>query len=349
MFNFRYGMANLRKIFMLLLKHNCRICKNCNFVSFFNLLVMNSKIKGYVLGAIAAATYGTNPLFTLPLYAEGMNADNVLFFRYLFALPMVAAMLLWRKRNFRISGRSIVPLAVMGIMVSLSSLLLFVSYNYMDAGIASTLLFVYPLMVAVIMAIFFHERLSLTTMLCILMALVGIGLLFKGADGATLSVTGTVFVMLSSLSYAAYIIGVNRPGLKQIATLKVIFYVLLTGVVLFACKILCSPGSLFILPHKWYMWGNIVALALLPTVISFICTTKAIQYIGPTPTAILGALEPVTAVVIGITIFGEVLTMRDVTGLILIVLSVSLVVAGGKITAPLVRFRHLFPSLRKKH
>ena len=180
MFNFRYGMANLRKIFMLLLKHNCRICKNCNFVSFFNLLVMNSKIKGYVLGAIAAATYGTNPLFTLPLYAEGMNADNVLFFRYLFALPMVAAMLLWRKRNFRISGRSIVPLAVMGIMVSLSSLLLFVSYNYMDAGIASTLLFVYPLMVAVIMAIFFHERLSLTTMLCILMALVGIGLLFKG-------------------------------------------------------------------------------------------------------------------------------------------------------------------------
>lgn len=309
---------------------------------------MNVKVKGYVIGSIAAATYGTNPLFTLPLYSDGMNADSVLFFRYLFALPAVALMLLWRRRNFRIGRRSIVPLAVMGILLAMSSLLLFVSYNYMDAGIASTLLFVYPLMVAVIMAVFFRERLSVTTMSCIVMALVGIALLFKGEDGATLSVTGTVFVMLSSLSYAAYIVGVNRPGLKQIATLKVIFYVLLTGVMLFACKILVTPGSHFIVPLHWTMWLNIAGLALLPTVVSFICTTMAIQYIGPTPTAILGALEPVTAVVIGITVFNETLTGRDLLGLILIVVAVSLVVAGGKITAPLVRFRKMFPSLRHK-
>lgn len=309
---------------------------------------MNTKLKGYILGAVAAATYGTNPLFALPLYADGMDADSVLFFRYLFAVPAVALMALWRRRNLHIGRRNIVPLAVMGILMALSSLLLFLSYEYMDAGIASTLLFVYPLMVAVIMALFFHEKLTLTTVVCIAMAMLGIGLLFKSADGATLSITGTVFVMLSSLSYAAYIIGVNRPGLKQIATLKVIFYVLLTGTLMFACKIAMTPGGHLTTPQQWYMWGNLVALALLPTVISFICTTQAIQYIGPTPTAILGALEPVTAVVIGITVFGEVLTGRDVTGLVLIVAAVSLVVAGGKITAPLVRFRHLFPSLRKK-
>ncbi len=309
---------------------------------------MNVKVKGYVIGSIAAATYGTNPLFTLPLYADGMTADSVLFFRYLFALPAVALMLLWRRRNFRIGRGSVVPLAVMGILLAMSSLLLFVSYNYMDAGIASTLLFVYPLMVAVIMAAFFRERLSVTTMSCIVMALVGIALLFKGEDGATLSVTGTVFVMLSSLSYAAYIVGVNRPGLKQVATLKVIFYVLLSGVMLFACKILVTPGSHFIVPSHWGMWLNIAGLALLPTVVSFICTTKAIQYIGPTPTAILGALEPVTAVVIGITVFDETLTARDLLGLILIVVAVSLVVASGKITTPLVRFRKMFPSLRHK-
>ena len=307
-----------------------------------------NKVKGYILGAIAAATYGTNPLFTLPLYADGMDADNVLFYRYLFAVPAVALMLIWRRRFFRIERRSILPLAAMGIMMALSSLLLFLSYNYMDAGIASTMLFVYPLMVAVIMAVFFHERLSVMTMLCIVMALSGIGLLFKGSDGMTLSVTGTAFVMLSSLSYAGYIIGVNRPGLKRIPTLKVIFYVLLTGTLLFAGKIAVTPGEHFAVPQHWYMWGNLLALAVLPTVISFICTTEAIQYIGPTPTAILGALEPVTAVVIGIFVFGEVLTLRDFTGLVLIISAVSLVVAGGRITAPLVRFRRMFPSLRGK-
>ncbi len=310
---------------------------------------MNAKIKGYTLGAIAAATYGTNPLFALPLYSDGMDADNVLLFRYLFAVPAVALMLVWRRRNFRIERRSVLPLMSMGIMVALSSLLLFLSYNYMDAGIASTLLFVYPLMVAVIMAVFFHERLSIMTMICIVMALTGIGLLFKSADGMTLSITGTTLVMLSSLSYAGYIIGVNRPGLKRIPTLKVIFYVLLTGVLLFAGKIAVTPGAHFIVPQHWYMWGNLIALAVLPTVISFICTTEAIQYIGPTPTAILGALEPVTAVVIGIFVFGEVLTMRDFAGLVLIVSAVSLVVAGGKITVPLVRFRRMFPSLRGRH
>lgn len=312
-------------------------------------LRISSKVKGYILGAIAAATYGTNPLFTLPLYADGMDAYNVLFFRYLFAIPAVALMLIWRRRGFRIEPRTVWPLTAMGILVALSSLLLFLSYNYMDAGIASTLLFVYPLMVAVIMAVFFKECLTFMTVMCILLALTGIGLLFKGADGIMLSITGTVFVMFSSLCYAGYIIGVNRPGLKRIPTLKVILYVLITGAALFACKITASPNSHFIVPDKWYMWCNIVALALLPTVISFICTTKAIQYIGPTPTAILGALEPVTAVIIGVSIFGEVLTPRDIAGLILIIFAVSLVVAGGKITAPLIRFRRLFPSLRGKH
>lgn len=309
---------------------------------------MNAKVKGYILGAIAAATYGTNPLFTLPLYADGMDADNVLLFRYMFAVPAVALMLIWRRRYFHISRKSAVPLAFMGILMALSSLLLFLSYNYMDAGIASTLLFVYPLMVAVIMAVFFREKLTFMTAVCIILALSGIALLFKGADGVTLSVTGTAFVMLSSLSYAGYIIGVNRPGLKRVPTLKVIFYVLLTGAVMFACKIVATPGAHFIVPQHWYMWGNIIALAVLPTVISFICTTEAIQYIGPTPTAILGALEPVTAVVIGVSVFGEVLTLRDLAGLVLIIFAVSLVVAGGKITTPLVRFRRLFPSLRHR-
>ncbi len=306
---------------------------------------MNPKIKGYILGAVAAATYGTNPLFALPLYGEGMNADSVLFFRYIFAVPVIAAMLKMRGHSFTVAKSDLLPLAFVGVMMALSSLLLFESYNYMDVGIASTLLFVYPLMVAAIMAIFFKERLSPFTIFCIVLALGGIALLFKASDGATLSLFGVILVMVSSLTYSIYIIGVNRPGLRSVPTLKVIFYVLCVGALMFAAKIAITSGSHFSVPLKWYMWFCILALAVLPTVVSFICTTAAIQYIGPTPTAILGALEPVTAVAIGILVFGETLTPRNWLGMVLIVAAVSFVVAGGNITGALVRFRKLFPRI----
>ncbi len=307
---------------------------------------MNHKVKGYALGTVAAAAYGLNPLFALPLYSDGMDADSVLFLRYMAAVPMMGIMTVSRGRSFRLGRSYIVQLLLMALMMAVSSLALFMSYNYMDAGIASTLLFIYPLLVTGIMAMFFGERLGLFTIACIFTALLGIGLLFKASDGTTLSLTGTLLVMVSALSYAIYIVGVNRPGLRQVPTVKLIFYVLLCGAVLFGLKIAVTPGATLHVPQHWYMWGNVVALALLPTVVSFICTTSAIQYIGPTPTAILGALEPATAVITGVTVFGETLTGRDIAGLTLIIVSVSLVVGGGKITSYFIRYRKLFPKIR---
>lgn len=304
---------------------------------------MNSKAKGYLLGAIAAATYGMNPLFALPLYETGMDPDSVLFFRYLFAIPLLGVMLKARGRTFRLKRGEVPPLLAMGLLVAVSSLTLFQSYNFMDAGIASTLLFVYPIMVALIMAFVFKEKLTLQTVLCIALALGGIGLLYKTADGSTLSLTGTALVMVSALSYAVYIVGINQSSLKHVATLKVTFYVLLFGVTLFLGRILY--GGDLILPEKWYLWGNLIALAVFPIAISFLCTTGAIQYIGSTPTAILGALEPVTAILFGITVFGERLTLRESLGLALIITAVTSVIAGGGITAYLIRFRKMFPRL----
>jgi len=307
---------------------------------------MNAKVKGYALGSVAAATYGMNPLFALPLYEGGMDAESVLFFRYLFALPILAGMLLWRRRGFAVSHGGWLPLVAMGVMVALSSLGLFMSYRYMDVGIASTLLFVYPVMVAVIMVCLFHERLSVLTCVCIVMALVGISLLYKGEDGAVLSAVGTFWVFVSALTYAVYIVYVSRSRLNTMPTLKVTFYVLLFGWMLFAVRLLCMGQVL--LPGQWWGWGCLFALALFPTAISFLCTTQAIQYIGSTPTAILGALEPVTAVIIGVMVFGETMTGRTVAGILLIICAVTLIVAGGTIGHHLVRLKRMFPKVPKK-
>lgn len=310
---------------------------------------MNVKAKGYILGAVAAATYGMNPLFALPLYKAGMNPDSVLFFRYLFAIPVLGMMIVARGRSFKLKRKEVLPLIIMGLLVALSSLALFQSYNYMDVGIASTLLFVYPILVALIMWIAFKEKLTLPIVLCILLALGGIGLLYKSGDGSTLNLTGIILVMISALSYAIYIVGVNQSTLKNLATLSLTFYVLLFGLVLFLVRV--DFGQSLRVAETWYLWGNLIALAIFPTAISFLCTTQAIQYIGSTPTAILGALEPLTAVFFGVVVFGESLTLRLSCGMLMIILAVTLIIAGGNITIYLVRFRKLFPRLpikRKK-
>ena len=286
---------------------------------------MNVKAKGYALGVIAAATYGMNPLFALPLYEAGMNPESVLFFRYLLAIPVLGAMIKLRGRDFKLKRKEVFPLIIMGLLMALSSLTLFQSYNYMAAGIASTLLFVYPIMVALIMAFLFKEKLTLQTILCIILALGGIALLYKGEDGSTLSLLGVLLVIVSALSYAIYIVAANRPLLREIATLKLTFYVLVFGFSLFLVRV--DFGANLHVVDTWYLWGNLLALAVFPTAISFLCTTQAIQYIGSTPTAILGALEPLTAVFFGVTVFGESLTVRVGCGIMMIVFAVTIIVA----------------------
>lgn len=310
-----------------------------------------NKFKGVIYAIIAAATYGMIPLFAKPLYAsetnpEGLNPDSVLFFRYLFAIVILAIMIKSRGRSFSVSRKEILPLMAMGAVMAFSSLTLFGSYQYIDGGIASTILFVYPMIVAVIMAIFFRERITLLTVVCCIFVILGISLLYKSDSGATLNTYGVVLVLLSALFYAIYIVAVNRSVLKKIPTVKLTFYMLLFGISLFIIRI--AAGSPLIIPAHWYNWGNLLALAVFPTAISFISTTKAVQYIGSTPTAILGALEPVTAVLIGVTVFSEALNMRIVIGLLIIILAVTLVVAAGSINTYLVRFKKLFPRLNKK-
>lgn len=306
---------------------------------------MTIRTKGVIYGAIAAATYGMNPLFTLPLYHAGLTPDSVLFYRYALALPILAVMIALRGQTFRLQGREVLPLAGAGLLFSASSLFLYVSYNYMDAGIASTILFVYPILVALIMGICFHERIRTLTIFCIALALLGIGLLYKGG-GETLSGLGVLFVLLSSLSYAIYIVGVNRSELKTIPTVKLTFYALLFGLSIYVVR-LDFLTALQAIP-TWYLWINVIALAALPTAVSLLCTTQAIHCIGSTPTAILGALEPVTAVFFGATIFHEALTVRLCIGIALILTAVTLIVAGGEVSSFLLRFRKLFPRRHRK-
>lgn len=286
----------------------------------------NNKTKGFILGAIAAASYGMNPLFTLPLYSAGMSVDTVLFYRYSLAVIVLGIMMKFQKQSFAIKRVDVLPLCIMGLLFAFSSLFLFMSYNYMDAGIASTILFVYPVLVAIIMAVVFKEKVSPITMFSIALAFVGISMLCKSPGGQTLSLVGITFVFLSSLSYAIYIVGVNRSSLKDMPIAKLIFYVLLFGLSVYVVRLqFCT--ELQVIPTPM-LWINAVSLAVFPTVISLVTMTKAIHYIGSTPTAILGALEPVTALFFGVLVFGEQLTPRIILGILMVITAVTLIIGG---------------------
>lgn len=311
---------------------------------------MNIKTKGYIIGALGAASYGTNPIFAIPLYHDGMDAVNVLFFRYLLALPVIAVMMKLRGRGFvPKSVGEMGAIALMGILMALSSLTLFVSYDYMGAGIASTLLFLYPILVALIMCVFFKERAGIVTAVSIIMALAGVFLVSFEPGGGMVSITGTLFVFGSALSYAIYLVFVNQwKYLQNVATLQLTFYVILIGTLMFGVMALTGRG--IVVPSTPVMWLNVLCLAVLPTAFSFYCTTYAITLIGSTPTAILGALEPLTAVVLGVIILGEPMSWRIFWGFVLVISGVSLIVSRGNISHVLIRIKRMFPKIiHKRH
>lgn len=305
------------------------------------------KLKGFLLAAIAAATYGTNPAFALPLYSAGMNANSVLLFRYALGLPLLAAMIFYRGRNLRLELRQLLPVAILGLLMAVSSLTLFESYNYMNAGVASTLLFLYPIMVALIMVIGFHEKFRVTTAICLLLMCGGLALLMKPGNGFSVSMTGFLLVMLSALTYAIFLVMTNvNKTISGVPTLTLMFYELLFGSLFYLLLIPC--GFTLTMPGQTLEWVNLGALAILPTVVSLSCTTIAIQCIGPTPTAIFGALEPVTAVVLSITILNQPMSAPELIGGLLIIIATSLVVVSDKVDRIILRVRRMFPSLRRR-
>ncbi len=288
---------------------------------------MNSNTKGILNGIIASTSYGMNPLFGLPLYAIGIEVNSVLFYRYFLAVIIYFIWLkFFKKASLKISRQEIIPLFFLGIFFSLSSLTLFEAFHYIEAGIACTILFIYPVMVAIIMAIFFKEKITKTVIFAILLTSIGIILLYKGKPDTALSIKGILIVLTSALLYALYIVGVkNIKPVKVMNSARLSFYVMLFGLIVYIVNLkFCT--TLQMLPNL-KAWLFAIGLALFPTIISLETITIAIQLIGSTNTAILGALEPLTAIFFGILFFHEQLTLRISIGIILILFGVFLIIS----------------------
>lgn len=292
---------------------------------------MSNSFKGYVCGIVSAVAYGSNPLGVMFLYDESIRPVSVLFYRFCIAALLLACLMLVQRKSFAVTRRESGVLLLLGALFVVSSFTYYLSFRYMAVGLASTILFFYPVMVAVIMALFFGERVRIGTVLSIALALLGIVLLYKGDGRTAVSIVGMVLVLVSALTYALYIVLLNRSEIRM-SSVKLTFYVLLICILSNLVASFFDPtGGLQMLPGA-RSWLYALWLGLIPTVVSLVMMAMAVGYVGSTPTAIMGALEPLTAVLIGVAVFGEVLTLRLALGIILILSSVMIIVVSKQVS-----------------
>lgn len=292
----------------------------------------SAKVFGTICGILAAVCYGTNPLGALKLYAQGMQTSSVLFYRFGLAWVILAVVMLIRAlprkgrrvETLRVTRKEFGVLSALGVLFIFSSLTLYLSFHVMDAGVASTILFTYPVMTAAIMALFFHEKTNWITISSIVLSFIGVALLYWGDGTTKLPIGGVVLVLISALTYAVYIIVVNRSQLKM-SSFKINFYVLFycaLGMLVYSFL----AGEPLTLPQNATSWFYVGWLAVVPAIMALTLMVYAAQLVGSTATAILGALEPLTAVLIGVFVFGEDFSLNLLIGIILILVAVTMIV-----------------------
>lgn len=279
------------------------------------------KFKGYALGILSSVSYGLIPIFILPIKQSNFSLDITLFYRFLFAAIMVGGYLLYSKESFAINKRETFILICLGICYALSSQFLFLGYDFLTAGIASTALFIYPVIVALIMFFVYKEKLKKLSVLSLLLAFVGVIVLCLKGTGLEINFVGLGIVMLSSLFYALYMIIVNQSDMR-VSGFKLSFYSMIFTSLFFMTKALVGNDS-FVIPNISTFF-NLAIFAFFTTVISSVCLVFTIKYIGSTAASILGAFEPVVAVTISVLLFHEKFTPNLFIGIIFIIIAVIL-------------------------
>ena len=285
-----------------------------------------NKFKGFLYGIMASSTFGLLPLFTLPVMGEGLTTFSILSYRMLFASILVAVLMLIGRVSFATNLKELRWFAVLGFLYYGSAALLFQAYGGMASGLATTLHFMYPVSVTIIMALVYKQRPSVVTICAIILSLVGVALLCLRESSTGVSSLLSVFlVLLSGVCYAVYLVLVSTVKcINQQNSQKLTFYVLMFSGAFFMLSTL-QGGGLQIIPSA-SAGINLLLMATLPTLLSNLALVRSVKNIGSTLTSVLGAMEPLTAIIVGILVFDESLRGLMIVGIILILVSVSLIV-----------------------
>ena len=288
---------------------------------------MSPTLKGTIAGLVAAICYGLIPLFTIPLKndeaAHQLSDCSIMFYRFALATVIIAVLMLITRRSFKITRGELVTLTYLAFLSDGSALFLIDGYNYLSSGVATTIHFMYPVVTTIMMMVFYNEARKGSTLLAVLLAVVGVGVLSWQSNGET-SLHGVIIELISACCYAFYLIRVNRSRVRNMDGMKLTFYVMGIGALIFGAEALRQDEFQMITTSV--QASHLLLLGIVCTVVTNLCLVMAVQRIGSTMTAVLGALEPLTAVALGCLLMGEDITLNVVLGICLIIPSVIIII-----------------------
>lgn len=285
---------------------------------------------GYPAGIITGISYGLNPLFGMPLMNKGAEVESILFFRYSIAVVILGAVLLCDKQSFKITWRQAGILLILGLLYTASSVTLFEAYKYIPSGLATTLVFLYPVLVALIM-VFLRVVPSWQVWLAIAATFVGVIIMTQSDATQQINPLGVVLSIGSALVYALFIVIINRSlTISTISNSLLTFYTLCVGAVVFLSRIAMSDTHILTGITTRMDWLNLVGLALLPTIVSTATLAVATRNIGATKASVLGVFEPITAILVGTLVFGEALTNNILLGITIAMIAVTFMIISTK-------------------
>lgn len=285
------------------------------------------KIKGILFAALSSSTFGLAPFFTISLIMAGYSTFEALSYRWGVASLFLFLVGVFSGVKFRMSWRDFRTVFCLSLFRATTSFSLVVAYQNIASGVASVIHFMYPLAVALTMMFVFKEPKSKTIISAIVISIIGAVFLSTGnieSSGGGDTVLGIVMSTISVFSYAGYIVGVRRTRAVNIPSVPLTCSVMGIGAVLFIIGGFFTDGiRIETDPH---IWLYIAGLGLVATAISNISLVQGIKLAGPTLASIMGAMEPLTAVVIGIFVFGETFSWHTAVGIVLILFAVLLVI-----------------------
>lgn len=284
---------------------------------------MNKHTRGIINGIVSGVSFGLIPLFSIPVIAAGMGNVSILVYRFLFGSMAMLAMLLIRKTNMRISLSELFRIILLSTFYIGTAIATLECYHYLSSGIATALVYTDPIWCAIIGLVFLGDKFSFKLTTSIILATLGV-MMMTGVftEDGTFSAMGLLWGLLSGLSYALYLLFVPRLNLKRIPSLKLTFYVFFVGMLLLAAYNFGTEGHIDVVPNA-ECWTNIILLGLIPTALSNICVTISLRLIDSTIVAILGAFEPLTAMLIGIMVLDDPYSALSITGAALILFAVA--------------------------
>ena len=246
-----------------------------------------------------------------------------MFYRFALATVIIAVLMLITRRSFKITRGELVTLTYLAFLSDGSALFLIDGYNYLSSGVATTIHFMYPVVTTIMMMVFYNEARKGSTLLAVLLAVVGVGVLSWQSNGET-SLHGVIIELISACCYAFYLIRVNRSRVRNMDGMKLTFYVMGIGALIFGAEALRQDEFQMITTSV--QASHLLLLGIVCTVVTNLCLVMAVQRIGSTMTAVLGALEPLTAVALGCLLMGEDITLNVVLGICLIIPSVIIII-----------------------